>query len=176
MLMKACLRELGPIYNTARMVQEYTRRFYYPALESAQHFSANDHEHGRAYATWLQHLKAHWDTLSIGGVVANVNSEMRVGDMVDITAEIFLGALTPEDVSVQLYEGVLDRQGEIERGRAHEMEHESNNADLEGWHQYRVEFAAETTGRHGYTVRVLPDHPDMRRIMQLGLITWASQK
>lgn len=171
--MKASLRELAPIYNTARMVQEYTRRLYYPALESARHFSSDGYEHGRAYAEWLLHLRSHWNQIKVGKASSNFNSEARVGETLEVKVEVYLGDVTPDQVAIQLYEGVLDRLGEIERGRAHDMVLEGPAKSGNGWYSYTVGFVTETTGRHGYTVRVIPRHPDMRHTLQLGLITWA---
>ncbi|MBN1123152.1 MAG: alpha-glucan family phosphorylase [Anaerolineae bacterium] len=173
MLMKNCLRELGPIYNTARMVQEYCRRYYFAAVENFRSLAENEYEKGLSYADWLINLRSHWNELQIGDIEATIGSEIRVGDLLEVRASIHLGDISPEDVSVQLYEGILDRQGEIERGRAAEMELESDVKSKDGWSQYRVEFVTEATGRHGYTIRILPRHPEMRRVMHLGLITWA---
>ncbi|HLV44357.1 MAG TPA: alpha-glucan family phosphorylase, partial [Aggregatilineales bacterium] len=106
-LMKNSLRELAPVYNTARMVQEYTRRFYYPALEKQRHFVANSHEHGKKYADWLLHLRENWGELKFGGISASTNGEVRVGERLAVTADVYLGDVKPEEVAVQLYEGVL---------------------------------------------------------------------
>ncbi len=171
--MKASLRELGPVYSTARMVQEYSRRLYHPALENAHQFSADDYARGREYAGWLLNLRSHWSEIKFGSISSNFNSEVRVGDTLGLTVEVYLGQISPDDVSVQLYEGALDRQGEIERGRAHEMAAEGPGSGGKGWHRFTVSFASETTGRHGYTIRAIPRHPDMRQTLQLGLITWA---
>ena len=90
-----------------------------------------------------------------------------------VTADVYLGDVKPEEVAVQLYEGVLDTNGEIERGRAHNMIRHGESDNGEGWHRYRLEFVPDKTGRYGYTVRLIPHHFDMRRTMHLGLITWA---
>ena len=33
--------------------------------------------------------------------------------------------------------------------------------------------AARRAGRYGFTVRVVPDHPDLATPVELGLVTWA---
>jgi starch phosphorylase len=90
-----------------------------------------------------------------------------------VSANIYLGSISADDVAVQLYEGVLDRDGEIERGRAHNMLLEGPGDKGKGWYRYQIEFTSEATGRHGYSVRVIPNHPDARHTLHLGLITWA---
>ncbi len=99
---------------------------------------------------------------------------MKVGDTLGVYADVHLNSISPEDVSVQLYEGVLDTQGEIERGRAHDMTLEGQPEERgDGWYRYHVAFSSDATGRHGYTVRVIPRNPSMRHTLHLGLITWA---
>jgi starch phosphorylase len=171
MRMKSSMMDLCPVYNTARMVQEYTRRFYVPALQQARQFAQNDYENGRAFASWLSHLQANWQIIDIDNI-ATLNTEVRVGDSLMVSADVYLGDISPDHVSVQLYEGILDRDGTINRGHDHEMK-PGGKVDGKGWYQYSVEFVAEATGRHGYTVRVIPAYPGMQRTLRLGLITWA---
>ena len=173
MRMKSSLRELGPVFNTSRMVQEYVRRAYYPALEQARYFSENNYKRGQDYAAWLLELKEHWQEIDTGDITAVTDTEIRVGDSLHVEAEVYLGSLSPDKVAVQLYEGVLDRQGQISKGHAHTMHRAGDSPRGEGWHRYTVEFTCETTGHHGYTVRIIPFHPDMTNTLRLGLITWA---
>lgn len=170
MRMKASMSELCPVYNTSRMVQEYARRFYDPALQQARLFAESNYERGRALTAWLAHLQSNWQHLDIDNITS-LNAEVRVGDSLTVSADVYLGDIPPDHVSVQLYEGILDENGEISRGHDHEMKPAGDGK--KGWYQYTVETVAETTGRHGYTVRIIPSHPDMQRTLRLGLITWA---
>ncbi len=171
--MKASLRELAPIYNTARMVKEYTRRFYFPALEQARRLSANHYEKGLLLADWIVTLGQHWEELRIGEVTTSLHAQVRAGEAQQVKVRVYLGNISAEDVAVQFYEGVLDRQGEIERGRAHDMQYLGPDEQAPGWHVYSLEFAPEVSGRHGYTIRVIPRHAELRNPLRLGLITWA---
>jgi glycogen phosphorylase len=38
---------------------------------------------------------------------------------------------------------------------------------------YTGSFTYEQAGRYGYTVRVVPTHPDLRNFAEVGCITWA---
>lgn len=171
--MKNSLRELAPVYNTARMVQEYTRRFYYPALEKYRYFSTDNYEIGRDFAAWLGRLRQHWGSLAFGEITASFDGEVRVGDALGIDAEVYLGELDPEDVAVQLYEGPLNTNGEIEQGRARNMVLQGPSDNRQGWYRYHVDFVSESAGRHGYTIRLIPRHLEVRRTLHLGLIRWA---
>jgi glycogen phosphorylase len=175
MRMKAALRELPPVFSMDRVVQEYTRRFYHPALEHAKALSQDGYSRGLAFGNWLQQIKAKWASIKIGEITPafNATAEVHVGDTLQFTAQVFLGDITPEDVTVQLYEGPLNIKSEIERGYAHDMHCSGPGSRGKGWYEYSVEFVSETTGQHGYTLRVLPNHPDLRHPLRLGLMTWA---
>ncbi len=174
--MKAALRELCPVYSMDRVVKEYTRRFYHPALEQARRLGSNEYAEGRAFASWQLYLQDNWGNLKVGAVTPGFDPrfDARIGELIRFSAEVYLDAIGPDQVAVQLYEGVVDSNGEITRGRTHDMSlaGESNRRE-KGWYHYEVEFIPETTGQHGYTVRIIPQHPDLRQPLRLGLITWA---
>lgn len=171
--MKAGLRELAPVYSTARMLQDYTRYYYHPALEQSRLFSENNYARGLGVAGWLKHLRENWDTLAIDDIASNFNSEVRVGETLHVTVEVHLGNISPNDVMVQLYHGELDTEGNINIGHGHNMTHLNGSPRGEGWHQYSTEFQSQMSGRHGFTIRVIPYYPDIRNTLRLGLITWA---
>jgi starch phosphorylase len=176
MRMKAALRDLPPVYSMDRVVAEYTRRFYQPALTHARHLAEQDYEQGLDYATWLLNTELNWGSLKIGEIVPafNAASEIRVGEKLRFTASVYLDSISPEHISVQLYEGALNEQGEIVKGTTHDMECvDASPSGEEGWYDYSVEFVSENTGQHGYTVRIIPRHSDLHYPLRLGLITWA---
>jgi starch phosphorylase len=170
---KAAMRELCPIYNTARMVQDYTVHFYDPAIQRCARFDQDDMAAGKAFADWQVGVASAWGDVRIGQVRSE-GDVLHVGDLLRVTAEVYLGRLTPDDVEVQLYEGPINTEGSIESGRATPMSLASSSKD--GWHHYQTETACEYSGRHGFTVRVLPQHADMPRSLRLRLITWAGQE
>jgi starch phosphorylase len=176
MRMKAALRELCPVYTMDRVVQEYTRRFYHPALEHSRRLSADGYQEGRAFAGWQLHLQGNWDTLKAESVTTGFDPrfDARVGEAIRFSAEVYLDAIGPDQVSVQLYEGAVNSDGEITRGHAHDMTLvEEIRRKEKGWFRYEVEVIPEVTGQHGYTVRIVPQHPDLRHPLRLGLIAWA---
>jgi starch phosphorylase len=75
-------------------------------------------------------------------------------------------------VAVELYLGRLDAQGEISSGVALPMDLAGSTPD--GLHIFEASgVACLQSGLHGYTVRVLPYHPDEAKSFLPGLIAWA---
>jgi glycogen phosphorylase len=90
-----------------------------------------------------------------------------------VRARLRLGSLSPADVTVELYLGALDAAGEIVEPAAFPMRHTASAGNGE----YTFEAAGVPcyrSGLQGYTVRVLPHHPDLAARFVPGLITWAS--
>ena len=81
-----------------------------------------------------------------------------------------MGALSPNDVTVDAYYGRLDHNGEfMERDTIHL---EVKNA-TDGLYHYQGQISCITPGRFGYTVRVTPSHERLENRFVMGLVTWA---
>ena len=48
------------------------------------------------------------------------------------------------------------------------------SGDAKNLRRYAGSFACEQAGRYGFTVRVVPAHPDLRTFAELGCVAWAS--
>ncbi len=169
--MKGAMRAIGPEFNTNRMVREYTEKMYLPALDRGNDLSANNFARAKEIAVWKRHLRENWQGLKILEVHVDNHKTLKVGDSVTVRAHVDLGHLKPEDVSVELFYGVLNAQGEIENPKVALMK----PAEKPKGSVY--EFAAVNkllmSGRLGHTVRVLPRHEDLENPLKLGLVLWA---
>jgi starch phosphorylase len=58
--MKASMSSLSPVYNTHRMVREYTQRFYLPMVEQTGHLTAEQMTRARTLAAWRKRVEAAW--------------------------------------------------------------------------------------------------------------------
>jgi starch phosphorylase len=81
-----------------------------------------------------------------------------------------LADLTPDEVSVELYHGPLDSRGDIVHPQIISMAPYGKGA--EDVYEYRGTLEPGTSGRHGYTVRVLPKNPDLIAPHKEGLVLW----
>ena len=45
--------------------------------------------------------------------------------------------------------------------------------DVPTTHSFEGSFTCERAGRYGFTVRVVPAHPDLTTYADLGLVSWA---
>jgi len=167
---KASIGKLGPLYNTNRMVQEYFERFYLKAAENCRTLAENNYARARALARWRKKIEAGWESLKIEKVTADTSHEYTVGNRMTVTAEVKLGALKPDDVSVEVYYGPLNQRREITNARTVVMQPKGNSPD--GSYTYEGSVPCTQSGQHGFTVRVLPKHKDLAHPYEPGLILW----
>ncbi len=87
-------------------------------------------------------------------------------------AQIGLGTLKPEDVTVQIFSGVLNSERMIEKGNILAMKMVKDTGN--GAYLYEGTLPCSQSGLHGLSIRVIPSHPDVPNPLRLGLITWAT--
>jgi starch phosphorylase len=168
--MRDSLRMLAPEFNMNRAVIQYTD-VYLMAHQRCQAFSEEDGAHARAVAAWLDRVRRSWSGIRVEAIENGIR-ELTVNTRVPVRARIHLGPLTPDDVQVELFVGAVDASGEMSKPLAFQMKPTGEqHADV---HVFETIAAhAVTSGRSGYTLRVLPYHPDMPTALIPGLITWA---
>lgn len=170
--MKSSIGTLSSAFNTQRMVKDYTADFYVSAHERCQSLTADHGARARSLAVWAARLRQAWPKLRIEAIDAVHENELRVGGKICVRAHIRLGEITPEEVSVELYLGRLDADGEITDAAAIPMQPAGRTA--EGLYTFEaIEIPCRSSGRVGYTVRILPFHRDESKPLLPGLIRWA---
>jgi starch phosphorylase len=169
-MMRDAFRSLCPVYNTHRMVKEYTERFYLPCLKMWENLRPDGFAKARELARWEKDLYASWEKIFVGEAVMEGPGELRLGDAFELRVPVKLGDLGPEDVTVELYYGPLDAEGRLRNGAILELTCEGE--DPLGHYLYRGEVACTTSGRHGFAARVVPNVKKMRKRFKPGLIAW----
>lgn len=117
-------------------------------------------------------MRQEWNNVRIELVEAGQKDVVKVGDDVSLKAWVNLGGLKADEVAVQIFHGPLDATGDITQAGIITMvprEEKRGNASL-----FSAEIRYHSSGRHGFTVRVLPHHPDLVSPFETRLIHWAS--
>ena len=171
--MKASIQTVGPSFNSHRMLQEYTEKYYLPAFERYRRLDGDSPALVKAYADWKRRMRESWPQIRVEEIQAEIPSETQVGAANDVTARLYLGSLKPEDVTVQLYYGQLDAAGEILSPHIVEMDSAtSSSGAADSLYTFTGSLCFDASGKHGFTVRVLPSHPEQVNPYETGLIKW----
>lgn len=170
--MQKSIQALCPFFNTHRMVGEYAERFYLPISEHFQNFTADGMQKAVELAAWKDRVRAGWNQVQVVHVSAPDFDELKVGDAFEVSAQVMLGDLSPDDVNVELYMGRVDPDGEFISPEVIPLELTGKGA--KGSYNYTATtVVCDWSGLYGYTARVLPAHPDLITRFLPGLITWA---
>ena len=160
--MRRSMKEVGQRFSAQRMVAEYHRMFYEPALAQAQRVRADGYRGAVELAGYLARLEQHWGGISVERLATGSPPALRVGDRIEVTAWVRLGGLEPAAVEVALYHGVLAGGGEgddaIAGGETTAMELVEQSGEVA---TYRAQAVCRGTGRLRATVRVMPVHPSL---------------
>jgi starch phosphorylase len=168
--MKASMATVGADFSCHRMLIEYSKKYYYPALEAAERLRADDYAEVKGLADYLSKAKAAWKDVEIGDFATDAKPVTERGENVTVSALVKLGSLTPDGVEVELYHGSVSSMGEISVPERHAMTAVGKKGD---YVEYKVQVPCSQTGRQGYALRVLPRHPALAQPFQPGLIRWA---
>ena len=175
--MKGSIGTLCRFVNTHRMVSDYTCKFYAKAHAQFRRMEADGGARAKALAAWLARVRAGWPQVRVEAVEEGPGAALLVGTNVGVRARVQLGALTPEDVAVELYLGRVDPAGEILEAGVTRMR--AAGRDAAGKHVFEAgAVPCSHSGLHGFTVRVRADHPDLAIAeggtpLVPGLIAWA---
>jgi starch phosphorylase len=169
--MKTCMREIGHSMSSHRMLMDYSNNFYFPALKNYRRIRAGDYAESKSLAAYFKKFLQAWDSLKIVKLESNAKPVMQRGDSLTVTAHLELGAMSPEDLQVELYHGSVSNQSrDIKLARRAEMKAVGQEGNV--W-LFRVRIECADTGFQGHTVRILPKHPALVHPYRSGLIKWA---
>ena len=184
---KNSIKWIAPRFNTHRMVAEYTRRFYNPAAAKWRYLTEESCARARAFSNWKSNFKKAWPEFDVKDVIMEVGNgdgneklnpkqpQLKIGSKLSIKALVKLGKVSPNDVSVELYHGLVDNWENIRNGSAVRMDYE-RNSEQDGEHWFVGSMPCRQTGQHGVAVRVLPRHADLANPYEMGLILWETTR
>jgi starch phosphorylase len=172
-MMKDAMRDLCAVFNSHRMVQEYTRRFYVGAARRWNELSKDNMAGARNLADWRQKLLTNWDAISISNIKSGKTVDLPVKSSLEITADIHLAGLAPEDVDVALYYGPLNLKEEFVERNIEIME--ATNNDGNGNQHYVGFVPCGQTGKFGFTIRIMPSSKQLETPYTTGLVVWADE-
>ena len=169
-MMKASVKMAIQHFSSHKMVAEYGKRFYLPAAEKFNSLISEEAAEARELSAQRDRLQAHWDNIRIVAPSMNRTDPIQVGDTMEVTAEVYLGQLNPDEVKVDLYYGPLKTVEKLVTSNTQQMAMKENRGD--GNYLYACNLNCEASGRYGFTARVVPQGDDWIRFTP-GLLTWA---
>ncbi|OGS13740.1 MAG: hypothetical protein A2285_03510 [Elusimicrobia bacterium RIFOXYA12_FULL_57_11] len=169
-MMKACVQKLVPHFNTNRMLREYYDKFYMHAHRAGGKMA--DNSRVAEFTGWRRKLAENWDQVKVVTDQFKPEMELHAGARLPVRAVVWLGALAPEDVDVQLHVGTAGGESVFKEGRSVSMKQESRMGDS---YVYAGEIQCSKSGRHDFSVRVIGRHPDAVNALMPLFIKWSDE-
>ncbi|MET0933581.1 MAG: alpha-glucan family phosphorylase [Mycetocola sp.] len=170
------LSTLSPRLSADRMVREYVETLYRPAFDSTSVLRHDGFRQARRLAEWKSRVRAAWPDVAIPHVESGgLDLAPQVGDELHLRATVRLGALTPDDVSVQVVYGRSMANGDDLRDvQTAELEAAAGTGPSEsGEWLFAGTVSLGRPGGFGYSVRVVPKNALLVNSAELGLIAVA---
>ncbi|MGI9089094.1 MAG: alpha-glucan family phosphorylase [Chthoniobacterales bacterium] len=172
-LMRESIRSVTPMFNTHRMVKEYSERLYTPAEAAYREFARDDCRAATELSQWKSRMRKDWPQVRIDEVqVTNADRQsILVGESLQVSARVHLGVVNPEHVRVEAYHGESSNGGV--KNPAVTALYQSDRQEGNGNYIYHGSIPAAESGAYGVSVRVVPTHPHLMQAHELRLITWS---
>lgn len=168
--MKKAIGTLVPVFNTNRMVEEYLNRCYLPAHSREARLTADGLKPAGELAGWRRKVQSAWGGIRVDSVEAPTGEMWQVGKSLPVNVRVQMGSVMPTDVEVQVCYGRLDADGELTDPKAVALA--PTAASTGGSVVFSGQVPCETSGHFGFSVRVLPKHPNLPNPFEPGLVTW----
>jgi starch phosphorylase len=171
--MKSSIITITPEFSTARMVRDYTRKFYLPALQKYSSLQKNNLHGAKELRNWKKHIYQHWETVSFGTISIQGISHAAIGKPIKVYVEVYTGNLSEKDLLVEVVYGKINAQGDLQHVSKQILIFQGYTHG-KAW--FEGQFMSEFGGQQGCTVRVLPTHTLLTDNADIGLCTWAKQQ
>ena len=170
-IMKNSIMSNAGRYSTARMLIDYTNKFYIPLCNLYNKYYKDLSTVGE-FNSWKENLYSNWDNITIKQEKGNLdNITIDAGNRINVKCKVYLPNITEDSIEAQVYYGKISDEGVVDNIQVIPMK--LINAD-EDKKEYEYEATVELTtgGNYGYTFRVMPKHKMLLDPANLDLIKW----
>ncbi len=165
------LASIPPQFNTDRMVSDYLRQAYRP-LATAYHTLGADHRAlAQHRARELARLRRGFEQVAFVQAQVVDLSQLRVGEAFEVRAEVELGSLSAEDVTVELVLGHADGPRNLRNLTAVTLAATGPAQGSVG--AFSGTHTLERSGRYAHGLRVRARAPDLPGGPINDLVVWA---
>ncbi|RUA18278.1 MAG: alpha-glucan phosphorylase [Clostridia bacterium] len=168
--MKASVQYCAPRFSMSRQVKDYMEQLYLPAIKANKKMSADDFAAARSLARWKENIYRSWGQVRISADAPTIQ-HLSIGDCIDLSAQVVLGSLSPDDVSVEIVWGWRD--GDEDLRNIHIQPMTLSRALPNGQFSYTGKLCFDENGKFGYAIRVLPLHSFLNNRYEMAAIKWA---
>lgn len=166
---KSAMESLIPAFNAQRMVMDYVRDFYSPAIQHGHRLNEAGYESAVDLANWKQKVKENWPHIKAKRLDSPLDNIYR-DDAFEVRVAIELSGLDPSDIVVDCMIGVMNRDNKFERHSCFQLEYSELNED--GRAIYSLSVVLTESGKQCYMLRAYPYHQNLGQRFETGAMIW----
>lgn len=170
-MMKHSIRTNAWRFAAQRMVLDYVRTSYVPAMRRRADMTSDGGCLAREASAFMAHVDAAWSKVHVDHVEVIGASGAHVGKTIHVRARVHLNGLAPHQVAVQAMHGHVDARGVIRPATFTTLSHVGNDGDVQ---LYQGEYICTESGVQGCTVRIVPVHPTIASLPDAMRVTYAN--
>ena len=167
-LAKASMKSIIPRFNSQRMLMDYIKNFYTPAIKTSRKLREDGGSKGQELANWKKTVNSKWQGLSIRRLDDNVGL-MQQGSNLTIRVGVNLNGLDEKFVHVECLMGKLPDTGDFEVISVHKLDPvgQQDNEAI-----YEINFTPDVSGLIAYQLRAYPYHVLLSHPFEMGFMKW----
>ena len=170
-IMKNSIMSNAGRYSTARMLIDYTNKFYIPLCNLYNQYYKDLSTVGE-FNSWKENLYSNWDNITIKQEKGNLdNITIDAGNRINVKCKVYLPNITEDSIEAQVYYGQISDEGVVDNIQVIPMKLINVDEDKKEY-EYEATVELTTGGNYGYTFRVMPKHKMLLDPANLDLIKW----
>jgi starch phosphorylase len=163
------MKSILPQFNSQRMVMDYIKGFYGPAVRQGRALAANRYRSAKELAAWKKKIHELWPSVALRRVDEALQA-VSAGSKVRIEVAAQLGDLSPRDVRVEC---VIGREDEHHEFQATDYFGFSAQSTLDnGETLFVLDLDPPLPGLQHYQIRMYPHHDRLSHRFETGCMIW----
>jgi starch phosphorylase len=166
---KASMKSVMPQFNAQRMVMDYVRNFYGPAIRHRRALTADDSRPASELSEWKSRVSGAWSGVSLRRM-EDVPTEILAGEHLRIRVAAQLNGLTAEDVHIECLVGTT-ADGDsftVDNSYLFDPTEQTDSGET----IFELDLAPDLAGLQFYKIRMFPWHDLLAHPFEMGFMLW----
>ncbi len=161
---KAAMKTVLPHFNARRMLQDYLRGHYLPAIRRGKQLARDDGAGARDLAQWKARVRERWPGVAIAWAEMPPQA-IGTGDVLPLHVAVHLNGLDAAGVCVECVLGILGAGHEFRPVECHRLE---PRGTLGRRTVFSLDLELSRNGLLQYEIRAFPNHPLLSHPFETG--------
>ena len=173
-IMKQSIMSNAGRYSTARMLIDYTNKFYMPLCNLYNKYYT-DLSSVAEFNSWKNNLYSNWNDITIKQEKGNLdNITVDAGNNITVRCKVYLPNIDKNSIEAQVYYGQIMENGIVDKIQIIPMNLIGSD-DEKKEYEYEATVELTTGGNYGYTFRVMPKNEMLLDPANLDLVKWITK-